>query len=187
MKRVVALLAAVVLLAVCAIPVLAFGISPAAVEFDVPAEDSTTQTFTVYDFGGDLQVSLENIPLKVEPTTVSVAAGDEGTTVELTFYGDETLGSQVYTGYVRFLAMTGGTIATGIKVKAKVNHIVAGEPLPEETPAEEAPPEAAAAPPAEQGGIGGLPLSTVIIVAAGLVFLGLVALAVSLAVRRPKY
>ena len=30
-------------------------------------------------------------------------------------------------GKIRFLALTGGTVATGIKVKATVNHIVAGE------------------------------------------------------------
>ena len=200
MKKLVALLAAVALLIMLASPVLAFGISPPSVEFDVPADSSVTHTFTVYDFTGDLRVSLEDIPLKVEPITVYVAAGDEGTKIEVTFYGDDSLGSQVYNGYVRFLAMTGGTIATGIKVHAKINHIVAGEPLPKETPPpeeappeqpppeattiEEAPPEAAPLPPTPQGGIGGLPLTTVIIIAGGLVFLGLVALAISLAVRR---
>ena len=138
MKKIAALATAVMLILLCATPALAFGVSPPSIEFDVPAEGSAKVEFAVYDFTGDLQVSLEDIPLKVEPTTVSVAAGDEGTTVELTFYGDETLGSQVYNGYVRFLAMTGGTVATGIKVRAKVTNIVAGQPVPQE-PTEEAP------------------------------------------------
>lgn len=197
MKKIAALATAVMLILLCATPALAFGVSPPSMEFDVPAEGSTKVEFAVYDFTGDLQVSLEDIPLKVEPTTVSVAAGDEGTTVELTFYGDETLGSQVYNGYVRFLAMTGGTVAMGIKVRAKVTNIVAGQPVPQEPTAEEATPgeqtpagqtpapeQASLAPPATQGETGELPLTTVIIIAAALVFVGLLVLSMVLIVRR---
>jgi len=188
-KKIAALATAVILILLCATPALALGISPPSVEFDVPAEGSAKVEFAVYNFTGDLQVSLEDIPLKVEPTTVSVAAGDEGTTVELTFYGDESLGSQVYTGKIRFLAMTGGSVATGIKVRATVNHIVAGQPLPQQAPQEEAPaPKGATpAPPAPQGETGDTSLSTAIVMAAGLIFLGLIAIGMVLIFRRRGY
>ncbi|GAI27207.1 unnamed protein product, partial [marine sediment metagenome] len=104
----------------CSVPVLAagFGISPAEVEFEVAADGSTKVQFLVYDFTGDLKISLENIPLRVEPTTVPVTAPAEGTRIVLTFYGDESLGSKIYQGKIRFLAMTGGMVAMGIKVRA---------------------------------------------------------------------
>ena len=143
MKRFIALFTAVILVLCASAPVLAAGlaISPPSVEFDVPAGGSTEVEFLVYDFTGDLEISLEDIPLRVEPTTVPVTTKEGGTEVVLTFYGDESLDSQVFNGKIRFLAMTGGTVAMGIKVKATVNHIASGQPLPEETLA---PPEEAA-------------------------------------------
>ncbi len=149
MKRIIALLTAVTLLVLCAAPVLAagLGISPPTVEFDVLANGSTEVEFLVYGFTGDLEISLEDIPLKVEPTLVSVAEEEEGTRIVLVFYGDSSLGSQVYEGKIRFLAKTGGTVAMGIKVRATVNHLSPRQPpveeeeeevvestLPEETP-----------------------------------------------------
>ncbi|GAH21779.1 unnamed protein product, partial [marine sediment metagenome] len=131
-------------------PVLAagLGISPPTVEFDVPADGSGEVEFLVYDFTGDIEISLEDIPLRVEPTTVPVTDKEGGTRVVLTFYGDESLGSVVYEGKIIFVAMTGGSVAMGIKVRATVNHIAAGEPLLEEAseeivPVEESPPEQA--------------------------------------------
>jgi len=102
--------------------------------------------FLVYDFTGDLEISLEDIPLRVEPATVPVTAKEGGTRVVLTFYGDESLGSRIYQGKIRFLAMTGGTVAMGIKVRATVTNLVEGETpvlaTPEEPqPAQEAPAE----------------------------------------------
>lgn len=129
MKRFIALFTGLILIGLCAAPVFAIGISPPTVEFDVPADGSATVAFLVYDFTGDLEISLEDIPLTVEPQTVHVTASEEGTPIELTFYGDESLGSQVFNGKIRFLALTGGTVAMGIKVKATVNHIAPGQPL----------------------------------------------------------
>jgi len=147
-KKFIGLLTAVTLMVLWTAPVLAAGlsISPPTVEFNVPADGSTEVEFFVYDFTGDLQISLEDIPLRVEPTTVPVTAKEEGTRVVLTFYGDESLGSEIYEGKIRFLAMTGGTVAMGIKVRATVNHIATGQPEevasgPEESPPEQAPPE----------------------------------------------
>lgn len=150
MKKLIGLLTAVTLMVLCSTPVLAAGlaISPPTVEFDVPANGSSQVEFLVYDFNGDLEISLEDIPLRVEPTTVPVTAKERGTRVVLTFYGDESLGSQIYEGKIRFLAMTGGTVAMGVKVRATVNHIATGETLLEEAPEETVPPEEA---PPEQG------------------------------------
>ena len=187
MKRFIAILAVMVLMLALATPVLAasLGISPSHVEVNVPGDGSATADLQVHYFSGDVKVSLVDIPLRVEPEVLHVDALSEPVDVQLTIYGDESLGSQVYNGYINFRGMTGEAVAIAVQVKAKINHIVAGQPLPQETPAEETPPPEAA--PAAQGGIGGLPLSTVIIIAGGLVFLGLVALAISLAVRRPRY
>lgn len=134
-KRIVALFSIAIVALFFAVPVLAIGltISPPSVEFDVSADGSNQVEFLVYDFNGNLEISLEDIPLRVEPTTVTVAAEEEGTRVVLIFYGDESLGSQVFNGKIRFLAMTGGTVAMGIKVKATINHIASGQ-LPEEMP-----------------------------------------------------
>jgi len=152
-KRFVALFAAVILIVLCAVPALAAGlsISPPSVEFDVPANGSTEVEFLVCDFTGDLEISLEDIPLRVEPTTVPVTAKEGGTRVVLTLYGDEFLGSKIYEGKIRFLAKTGGMVAMGIKVRATVTNLVEGETpvlaTPEESlppapaPAEQAPPE----------------------------------------------
>lgn len=168
MKRVIALFAAVILISLCALPVLAqgLGISPPSVEFDVPGNGSAEVEFLVYDFTGDLEISLENIPLRVEPTTVPVTAKEEGTRVVLTFYGDESLGSEVFTGKIRFLAMTGGTVAMGIKVRATVNHIASGEPLPQTTP-QESPPAPPGPPPALEPEAEGFPVIPVAGIAAG--------------------
>lgn len=135
MKTLLSVFIATAVALLCATPVLAAGlsISPGVVEFNVPADGSTTVEFIVYEFTGNLEISLEDIPLTVEPTTVSVTK-EGGTRVVLTFYGDESLGSQVFNGKIRFLALTGGTVAMGIKVRATVNHIASGQPLPEETP-----------------------------------------------------
>jgi len=174
-KGVIVLFTAITLSVLCALPVLAqgLGISPPSVEFDAPADGSTEVEFLVYDFTGDLEISLEDIPLRVEPTTVSVTAEEQGSEVVLIFYGDESLGSQVFTGKIRFLAMTGDTVAMGIKVKATINHIAAGQPLPETTPPETTPntppagESASPTPPAPSSGAAQLPIIPLAGIAAG--------------------
>ena len=82
--------------------------------------------------------SISTGSLRVEPETIHIEPSSEPVDIELTIYGDESLGSQVYNGYIRFLGMSGGTVAVAIKVKAKVTNIVEGQPPPEEAPPEEA-------------------------------------------------
>jgi len=126
MRKYIVILAAVILLLFPATVLAAsFGIGPPSIELEVPADGSTIATFYITsDFEGELQVSLENIPLRVEPATIPITKTDSSCKVELTFYGNESLNTQVYDGYVRFLALTEGNIATGIKVKAKVTNVV---------------------------------------------------------------
>ena len=188
MKRVIALFTAITLIGLCALPALAqgLGISPPSVEFDVPANGSTEMEFLVYDFTGDLEISLEDIPLRVEPTTVPVAAKEGGTRVVLTFYGDESLGSQVFNGKIRFLAMTGGTVAMGIKVKATINHIASGQPLsqttPQESPTPPAPEETASPPQASAATE--LPILLLAGIAAGT---AIIITLIIVLLRRPRY
>jgi len=129
MKAIPVLVVAVMLTLLLTVPALAasLSISPEKVEFEVPADGSAEVTFTAFKYNGDLTIDCENIPLKVEPTTVSVKAKEGGDTFALTFYGDESLGSKIYEGKIRFLATTGGMVAMGIKVRASVTNLVEGE------------------------------------------------------------
>lgn len=142
MKRFIAILAAIVMLLLLGSPLLAasLGISPSSVELEVPGDGSATADLQAYYFSGDLQVSLVDIPLRVEPETLHVDALDKPVDIQLTIYGDESLGSQVYDGYIKFLGMSGEAVALAVQVKAKVTHIVEGQLLPEEPGTEETPP-----------------------------------------------
>ncbi|MBE0430924.1 MAG: hypothetical protein IBX67_03750 [Dehalococcoidia bacterium] len=132
MRKGIALAAALVVLGLCAAPVAAqsLQVSPSSVQLDVPAEGSSEVEFYVFNFAGDLEISLEDIPLTVSPETVSVNATGGSSRVVLTLYGDETSGTETYRGYIRFLSRTGGMVATGIKVRATVNHMAEDEPSP---------------------------------------------------------
>ncbi|MBA7618771.1 hypothetical protein ES703_26103 [subsurface metagenome] len=181
-------------MAICVTPVLAAGlsISPPSVEFDVPADASSQVEFLVYDFTGDLEISLEDIPLRVEPATVPVTAKEGGTKVVLTFYGDESLGSTIYEGKIRFLAMTGGTVAMGIKVRATINHIADGiaqgdgNSIPDEEapPPEQLAPAPTPSPPAPVPTATELPIIIAGIAAATAILITLIVL---LSRRRPRY
>lgn len=118
----------------------ALGISPSHVELEVSGDGSTTADFKVHYFSGDIKVSLIDIPLTVGPQTLHIEPSGEPVDIELTIYGDESLGSQVYNGYIRFLGMSGETVAVAVRVKASVTHIVEGQPVPKESSPEETPP-----------------------------------------------
>jgi hypothetical protein len=210
MKRLMSLVAVAVVVLALAAPALAasLGVSPSKVEVQVPADGSATADFQVYYFSGDVKVSLVNIPLRVEPDILHVNALDGPVDIQLTIFGDTSLGSQVYNGFIKFTGMSGEMIAIAVQVRAAVTNLVAGEEpvqvAPATTPATEAaaPAQSTAAPPQEgqaaqvsppgtqttspgQADVfAGLSLNLVIIIAGGLVFIGLVILAISLARRR---
>jgi hypothetical protein len=69
MKKYIAVAIALALMLSVTGSVLAgsLGISPSSIKMDVPATDSTTVDFNVHYFSGDVEVNLEDIPLRVEP------------------------------------------------------------------------------------------------------------------------
>jgi hypothetical protein len=202
MKKLAGLMAVVTILILTASPVLAasLGISPARVTVDVPADGSATVDFRVHYFTGEVRVKLVDIPLKVTPETLDVDASGGPVPVQLTIYGDASLGSRIYTGYVNFTGISGGMVNVAIQAKATVTNRVAGEePIPVETPAAATTPqetllqaESNATPNASLSeseskssvSVEDIPLNLIIMIAAGVVFLGLVILAISLARRR---
>lgn len=154
---------------------LSIGASPTHIELEVPSNGSAVTTIQIHYFTGDVKISLIDIPLRVEPQTIHVDASSNPVPVELTIYGDNSLGSQTYDGYIRFVAVSGGAATGGVQVIAKVTNVV-DEQLalqePTETPSsnvgEQPVPTSG---PQEQG------VSTVLVVAvvASLLFLGLLA------------
>ncbi len=207
-KRFIAALAVLVLVLAVTSPALAvsLGVSPSHSELEVPADGSATANFKVHYYSGDLKISLVDIPLRVEPETIHIESSSEPTIVELTIYGDESLGSRIYDGYVRFLGVSGEMVAAAVEVKAKITNLVAGEtpvpatpeesqpllevasPVPEESPAEApppTPPALAPAPPAPPTpGTTQLNIPLLAGIAAGTAII--IALIVVLA-RRPRY
>ncbi len=133
MKKLICLLAIIPILIAAPVLAASLGVSPPYTWLEVPGNGTATADFQVYYFDGDLQVSLVDIPLRVEPTTIHVESSDEPADIQLTFYGNESLGSQVYEGYVRFLGMSGGNVGVAVKVKTDIDHLVAGQPLPQQT------------------------------------------------------
>lgn len=110
-------------------PVLALsiGVSPTHIEFEVPSTGSATIKVKIHYFDGDVNISLIDIPLRIEPETVNVKALNEPVEIELTIYGDKSLGSQIYNGYIRFIAVSGGAATGGVQVIAKITNLVEGE------------------------------------------------------------
>jgi hypothetical protein len=89
---------------------------------------------------GGLIVGKENLPSEIEPPRINMTSSDVNVPVELIFYGKETTEPSVYESKVPFLVYTGGFVAVGIKIRAKINLLgEAQEPQEEEreTPVEE--------------------------------------------------
>jgi hypothetical protein len=216
MKKIALLLAVLVAALVIAGPALAasLGMSPSKVEVTVPADGSATVDMTAYYYSGDIEISLVDIPLTITPQSIQVNAIDKPQEFILTLHGDPSLGSKIYEGYIRFLGKTGEMIAVAVKVKARVTNLVAGqEPVlvtpTSTTQAVTAAPQAteskveSTTSPAGKSGVNiqpppqstetstnvfaGLSLNTVILIAAGVVFIGLIILAISLVSRRRRY
>ena len=208
MKIPVIILVAILALLTISAPALAasMGVSPSKVEVEIPADGSQTIPMRIYHYTGEVQISLVDIPLKVTPETVQVDADENPQEIQVTIYGDPSLVSQVYDGYIRLLGKTGEMVAVALQVKAKVT-IIAAQPLPTDPEPEagtlaentegnqelvastspEPPPAGEVAETNWLDGIEGLSTNLVIIIAAGVVFLGLVILAISLSRRKRGY
>lgn len=167
------MLVAAMLTVTSSVLALSLGVSPSQVELEVPADGSATVAVKIHYFSGDVNITLIDIPLRVEPSTIHVDASDEPEEVVLTIYGDNSLGSQVYNGYIRFIAVSGGTATAGVQVIAKVTNIVEGQPVPEES-SEEILTEEASTEESEQSfpvlPVAGIAAGTVIVVTLIIVF-----------------
>jgi len=119
-------LVAAMLMVVSPVLALSLGVSPTQVELEVPGNGSATANVKVHYFSGDVKISLVDIPLRVEPETIHVEASDEPVAIELTIYGDSTLGSKIYDGYIMFIAVSGGAATGGVQVIAEVTNLVEG-------------------------------------------------------------
>jgi len=116
---------------------LSLGVSPTQVELEVSGDSSITTNVNIHYFDGDIQISLIDIPLRIEPEIITVEASELPIEVELTIYGDSSLGSKVYNGYIRFIAVSGGAATGGVQVIAKVTNIVEGKTPIQAEPSEE--------------------------------------------------
>ena len=130
-KKIIIGLTLIVILLSMASPALALsmGASPTRIAFEVPGSGSTTIDIQIHYFNGDVQVSLIDIPLRVEPDLISVEASEHPVKVELTIYGDESLGFKTYDGYIRLIAVSGGEATGGVQIITKATNIMHGVPL----------------------------------------------------------
>lgn len=111
----------------------ALGIGPPSFELNLHMDGSNSTTVYLLSDGleGRLVIGSENLPFRVEPSRINMTKEDNYRPVELTFYGNKTLEPGVYEGKVTFLAMTGGFVAVGIKIRAKINLLEVQEEEPE--------------------------------------------------------
>ena len=114
----------------------ALGIGPPSFELDLQIDGSNSTTFYITSDGleGQLIVGMENLPFRVDPPRINMSSDDVSVPVELTFYGNETLEPGVYEGKVTLLAYTGGFVAVGIKIKAKITLLGEAPEIQEEEP-----------------------------------------------------
>jgi len=111
----------------------ALRIGPSSLELDLPIDgsNSTTIYFNSDEVTGELIIGKEDLPFRMEPSRINMTSGDVNVPVELTFYGNETLEPGVYEGKVTFIAYSGGFVAVGIKIRAKINLLEVQEEEPE--------------------------------------------------------
>jgi len=114
----------------------ALGIGPSLIELDliIKGSNSTTIYFRSDGVEGELVIGKENLPFRIEPSSVNMSKDDNYRAVELTFYGNETLEPGVYEGKVTFVAQTGGFVAVGIKIRARINLLGEAQEIQEEEP-----------------------------------------------------
>jgi hypothetical protein len=126
--RIVGLL---LVLLVCLIPVgvyaAGFGISPYKVDTQVEVGQSTDVSFTVSGFSGTIEVNSENLPVEIIPKTVEVL---DSSKINLKLSCDKNTTPSLYSGKLVFLAKSGDSVQSGIKVLC--NLTVTGDTIVEE-------------------------------------------------------
>jgi len=108
------------------------GVSPSSVDLEIVGTNSITTTLQAHYYTGEIELSLIDIPLRIEPRFITVEASETPVTVEVTIYGDHCLETQVHEGFIRFTGIAGGTVAMAVQVRAKITNIADGiEPVVE--------------------------------------------------------
>lgn len=99
------------------------GIGPPSLEIDVPTDgfNSTVVYVTSDGLSGELIIGQENLPFTVEPEKIALDPEDVNTPVEIIIHGSKDVDPGLYEGKLTFIAMTGETVAMGIKIKIDVN------------------------------------------------------------------
>jgi len=135
MKKTIAAIGIVLtLLLALAVPALAasLGVSPSSVDLEIEGTSSITASLQAHYYNGEIEISLIDIPLRIEPRFITVEASETPVTVEVTIYGDHCLETQVHEGFIRFTGIAGGTVAMAVQVRAKITNIADGiEPVVE--------------------------------------------------------
>lgn len=98
-------------------PVMAIGVSPYIANINVQANSYTELVFTVTGCS-TVDITLEGIPLTVEPSHTSVVNNQ----ITVKIKGSPSVPSGVYTGYLVILE-SGQQVGAGVKVSLTVNHI----------------------------------------------------------------
>ena len=117
-KIIVGLLAALVLCLVT-IPAQAasFGLSPATVDYQITKGSSKTMEFTVVGYSGTVEISSESMPVSVSPASVSAVAGSK---ITVTIKCNDDAADGLYEGKIVFLAKSGNSVMSGIKVRCNL-------------------------------------------------------------------
>jgi hypothetical protein len=94
-----------------------FGLSPAMVDFQIVKGSSKTMEFTVVGYSGSVEISAEDMPVSVSPASVSAVAGSK---ITLTIKCNEDATDGLYDGRIVFLAKSGNSVMSGIKVRCNL-------------------------------------------------------------------
>jgi hypothetical protein len=98
-----------------------FSIAPAKLEVTIKGNEVIPiYVYITSDYDGELIVGVENLPFRIEPSTIPVKSMDDHRRVELRIFGDSSLDEGSYSGKLTFLAYSGKNIAYGIKVQTTV-------------------------------------------------------------------
>ena len=99
------------------------GIGPPSLEIDVPTDgfNSTVVYVTSDGLSGELVIGQEGLPFVVEPEKIVLDPEDVNTPIEIFIHGSREVDPGLYQGKLTFIAMTGETVAMGIKIKIDVN------------------------------------------------------------------
>ena len=101
-----------------------FGLSPAAIALQMDQGTSKTVQFMVIGYDGLVEISSENMPVSVSPSSITAKAGSS-ITVTVKCNSNATMGR--YDGRIVLLAKNGNSVMSGIKVRC---NLTVGNPSP---------------------------------------------------------